>query len=211
MAYVKAKDREGQIVQAALHVLSDVGVPAATLRGVAAAAGIPLGTLHYVFPSKDLLLRAVISKVTEDIASTLRGGLVPNAGLEQALRQGVASFWHTLVENDLGLQLMQYELSTYSVRTHGPGGLASVQYDRYVSLIVDVCEQAADAANERCAISFDSLARLTLAIVDGLILQYIADPDRERAARDLGRAIDAIVTLADPQPVARQRGVRRPS
>ena len=154
---------------------------------------------------------AAVTAQNERLASTLREGLVPDAGLDQALRQGVASFWHTLVENDLGLQLMQYELSTYSVRTHGPGGLASVQYDRYVSLIVDVCEQAADAANERCAISFDSLARLTLAIVDGLILQYIADPDRERAARDLGRAIDAIVTLADPQPVARQRGVRRPS
>ncbi len=50
MAYIKATEREGQIVAAAMRVLSDVGVAGTTLRGVAAEAGIPLGTLHYVFP-----------------------------------------------------------------------------------------------------------------------------------------------------------------
>lgn len=53
MAYVKAAERHEQIVAAAIRVLSKVGVPGTTLRAVAAEAGIPLGTLHYVFPSRE--------------------------------------------------------------------------------------------------------------------------------------------------------------
>ena len=201
MAYVKAAEREGQIVTAAIRVLSDVGVPGTTLRAVAAEAGISLGTLHYVFPSKDQLLRAVIGTVVDDISDALRSGLEPDRGFEHALRTGITTFWDKLVEGDVGLQIMQYELSNYSLRSEAPD-LARSQYDAYISLVTRLCEQAAIAAGERCAVGFDTLGRLALASVDGLILQYVANPDPVRAHGDLERALDMIVLLADPQPVA---------
>ncbi|MBD8869899.1 TetR/AcrR family transcriptional regulator [Nocardioides donggukensis] len=205
MGYLKAADREQQIVEAAIRVLSDVGVPGTTLRAVAAEAGIPLGTLHYAFPSKDKLLRAVIGVVTDEIATTLRQGLVLDRGVEHALRHGVLNFWNTLVESEIGLQIMQYELTTYALRSEGPGGLASLQYERYTSLVTEFCEQAAKAAEERCAIGFDSLGRVTLALIDGLILQYVVRPDHDRALRDLNHALDMVIALADPRPVASER------
>ncbi|WP_435220536.1 TetR/AcrR family transcriptional regulator [Streptomyces sp. Tue6028] len=208
MAYVRAAERGEQIIAAAMRVLSSVGVPAMTLRGVATEAGIPLGTLHYVFPTKDQLLRAVTAKVIQDISDALRADLELDRGVEHAFRQGVTNFWSRLVESGLGLQIMQYELTTYSLRTEGPGGLARSQYERYGSLVTEFCEQAAQAAGERCAIGFDVLGRLTLALVDGLILQYVANPDDDRARRDLKHALDMIVLLADPQPVAARQPVR---
>ena len=48
MAYVEASVRRGQVVAAARAALIRDGVGRTTLRGVAAEAGIPLGTLHYV-------------------------------------------------------------------------------------------------------------------------------------------------------------------
>ncbi|UVO12134.1 TetR/AcrR family transcriptional regulator [Mycobacterium sp. SVM_VP21] len=201
MAYVKASEREGQIVAAAMRVLSDVGVAGTTLRGVAAEAGIPLGTLHYVFPSKDQLLRAVIAAVMDDVVDAVRADLKPDRGVAHALRQGVTNFWSTLVESDTGLQIMQYELAMYSVRSEGSGGLAQLQYERYAALVTEFCAQAAQAAEERCAVDFDSLGRLALALVDGLIVQYVTSPDSERARRDLDRAVDMVVQFADPQPV----------
>ncbi|OBI05293.1 TetR family transcriptional regulator [Mycolicibacter heraklionensis] len=207
MAYIKAAEREGQIVAAAMRVLSDVGVAGTTLRGVAAEAGIPLGTLHYVFPSKDLLLRAVIAAVMDDVVVAVRADLQLDRGVAHALRQGVTNFWKTLVESDTGLQVMQYELAMYSVRSEGSGGLAQLQYERYTALVTDFCAQAAQAAGERCAVDFDSLGRLALALVDGLIVQYVTNPDPERARRDLDRAVDMVVQFADPQPVGtRSRG-----
>ena len=202
MAYVRAVEREQQIVAAAIRVLSDIGVPNTTLRGVAAEAGVPLGTLHYVFPSKDKLLRAVIAAVIDDVLDTVQSDLDVGSGVAHAMRTGVTTFWKTLVEGEIGLQIMQYELELYSARSEGPGGLAQVQYERYTSLIEDLCERAARAAGERCAVDFGVLARLSLALVDGLILQYIASPDSDRAHRDLDRAVDMVVLLADPRPVA---------
>ncbi|MFL0178044.1 MULTISPECIES: TetR/AcrR family transcriptional regulator [unclassified Mycobacterium] len=201
MAYVKASEREGQIVAAAMRVLRDVGVAGTTLRGVAAEAGIPLGTLHYVFPSKDLLLRAVIAAVMDDVVDAVRADLQLDRGVAHALRQGVTNFWTTLVESDTGLQIMQYELAMYSVRSEGSGGLAQLQYERYTALVTQFCAQAAQAAGERCAVDFDSLGRLALALVDGLIVQYVTNPDSERARRDLDRAVDMVVQFADPQPI----------
>ncbi|MGB3476450.1 MAG: TetR/AcrR family transcriptional regulator [Mycobacterium sp.] len=201
MAYVKASEREGQIVAAAMRVLRDVGVAGTTLRGVAAEAGIPLGTLHYVFPSKDLLLRAVIAAVMDDVVDAVRADLQLDRGVAHALRQGVTNFWSTLVESDTGLQIMQYELAMYSVRSEGSGGLAQLQYERYTALVTQFCAQAAQAAGERCAVDFDSLGRLALALVDGLIMQYVTSPDSERARRDLDRAVDMVVRFADPQPI----------
>ncbi|MFI9633150.1 TetR/AcrR family transcriptional regulator [Nocardia sp. NPDC051929] len=209
MVYVKASEREEQIVAAAITVLSDVGVPATTLRAVAAEAGVPLGTLHYVFPTKDQLLRSVITTLIRDISAVLRAELELDKGVEHALRHGVTSFWEKLVDSRIGLQIMQYELMTYSLRSEAGGNLAQLQYERYSSVVTEFCEQAAQAAGERCAVGFDTLGRLALAQIDGLILQYVAKPDVGRARRDLGQALDMLVLFADPQPVARSAPRRR--
>lgn len=201
MAYIRAAERETQIVAAAIRVLGDVGVAGTTLRAVAAEAEVPLGTLHYVFPSRDLLLRAVIAAVIDDALTAVRAGLDVDRGVAHAMRTGVTSFWTKLVESDIGIQIMQYELELYSARSEGPGGLAQLQFEQYTSLITDVFERAAVAAGERCAVDYSTLARLSLAMVDGLILQFIASPDPARARRDLDRAVDMVVTLADPRPV----------
>ncbi|MCW4354328.1 hypothetical protein ONR57_13555 [Hoyosella sp. YIM 151337] len=42
--------------------------------------------------------------------------------------------------------------------------------------------------------------------MDGLIIQYVTNPDPSRASRDLERGIDMLVQFADPRPVA---GLRR--
>ncbi|MCV7066284.1 TetR/AcrR family transcriptional regulator [Mycolicibacterium farcinogenes] len=201
MAYVKAAERHEQIVAAAIRVLSAVGVPGTTLRAVASEAGIPLGTLHYVFPSKDQMLRAVIAAVIDDVVATVNGSLRLDQGLAHAMSHGVTTFWDALVEGDVGVQVMQYELAMYSARSDESGGLAQLQYDRYTALVTDFCEQAANAAGERCAVDFATMGRLALGMLDGLIIQYIASRDGQRARRDLDRAIEMLVALADPQPV----------
>ncbi|MBL1078844.1 TetR/AcrR family transcriptional regulator [Nocardia sp. 2] len=200
MAYVKAAEREGQIVAAAIRVLVADGVAGTTLRAVAAESDIALGTMHYVFATKDALLRAVIRAVAADVSAALRAGAEVDQGVTHALRRSVGNFWTTLVEHEIGLQIMQYELAMYSARTEGPGGLAQLLYEQYTSLVAEFCEQAARAAGERCAVDFETLGRLSLAVMDGLIVQYVANPDLERARRDLDRAVDMVVRYADPRP-----------
>ena len=198
VAYVRAADRQEQVVAAAIRVLEAVGVAGTTMRAVAAEAGVPLGTLHYAFPSRDELLRAVITKVVDDTSAALREALDLEQGVEHALRQGVSTFWAMLLDGGTGVQVLQYELAMYSARSDA-GGLARLEFARYTDLLTELCAEAAAFAGEQTAVPADVLGRLVLGVVDGLVLQHIANPDPERSQRDLGHALDMLVALAAPR------------
>jgi len=194
--YVESSVRSRQLVAAARVALARDGVARTSLRAVASEAGVALGTLQYVFPSKELLLRAVIEDVVTEIETVLREGAELESGLAHALRQGLRNFWGTLVVDQTGLQVVQYELTTYALRTPGQEGLARWQYERYATVVADWCQQAAQAAGESCAIPFARLARVTVAAIDGLILQHVSDPNPTRAAEDLEAVIDMVIAVS---------------
>ena len=81
MPYVEASVRSRQLVEAARRVLIRDGVGRLTMRAVAAEAGVLLGTVTYVFPSKEMLLRAVIEDVTAEIAEVLKSSVDTGRGL----------------------------------------------------------------------------------------------------------------------------------
>jgi AcrR family transcriptional regulator len=205
MPYVEASVRSRQLVEAARRVLIRDGVGRLTMRAVAAEAGVLLGTVTYVFRSKELLLRAVIEDVTAEIAEVLKSSVDTGRGLEHAIRHGLDRFWVTLVEEQEGLQIIQYELVIYALRTPGLESLARWQYDRYARIVAAWCQEAASNAGETCAVPFDTLARVLVAGMDGLILQYVCDPDATRARGDLQAVTEMVISLASPAPAAGRR------
>lgn len=199
MARVDPAVRSRQLVEAARDVLSREGVANTSLRAVAAEAGVPLGTMQYVFPTRESLLRAVIEDVVAEIEGVFADAEHTGAGLERALRDGLRAFWDRLAGNR-NLQIMQYELTTYALRAEGQEELARWQYESYTGVVASWCERAAESAGERAAIPLDRLARIVVAAVDGLILQYACDPNTGRAERDVETTIDMLVALAAPRP-----------
>lgn len=198
MAYVEAALRRRQIVTAARSVLAREGVSRATVRAVAAEAGVPLGTMQYVFRSKEELLRAVIEDVVGEISEVLKESAELDDGLEHAIRQGMRGFWSKLVSSRPNLQLMQYELTTYALRAVGHQSLARWQYQRYCSIVAEWCQEAANNASETCAVSFAQLGRVIVAGVDGLILQHVCDPNDARSLEDLDTMIDMVISVVNP-------------
>lgn len=57
--------RRAQILQAATKVFAEKGFSRATIRDVAAAAGIAAGTIYNYFPNKTALLLALLSQLNE--------------------------------------------------------------------------------------------------------------------------------------------------
>ena len=209
MPYVEASVRSRQLVEAARRVLIRDGAGRLTMRAVAAEAGVLLGTVTYVFKSKEMLLRAVIEDVTAEIAEVLKSSPDTGRGLEYAIRQGLDRFWATLVEEQEGLQIIQYELTIYALRTAGLESLARWQYERYARIVAAWCQEAASNAGEACAVPFDTLARVLVAGVDGLILQYVCDPDMTRAREDLQAVTEMLISLASPDlAIGRRLGGR---
>lgn len=198
-SYVQAAVRSRQLVAAARTVLRRDGVGRMSLRVVAAEAGVPLGTLQHVFPSKERLLRAVIEDVVDDIAAVLKRSAEVDRGLAHAIRVGVTNFWSELVSGETDLQLVLYELVTHALRTPGLESLARAQYDLYERIVAEWCQEAAAAAGEHCAVPYGRLARIIVANIDGLVLQYVCDPDPARATEDLDTVVDMLVALAAPR------------
>lgn len=193
VVYVDSTVRGRQIIAAARDVLIRDGVARTTIRAVADEARIPLGTLQHVFPTKQKLLRAVTEDVVEEIAEVLRNSADLDNGLEHAIRQGVQAFWRSLVIDENTLQLVQLELVVQALRTEGLEDLARWQYQRYTEVVAHWCEQAATRAQETCSISYQRMARLIVAGVDGLIVQYVVDPDVDRAEADLDTLVDMVI------------------
>src|SRR6516165_2837579 len=180
MPYVEASVRSRQLVAAARRVLIRDGVGRLTMR-------------------------AVIEDVTAEIAEVLKSSPDTGRGLEHAIRQGLDRFWVTLVEEQEGLQIIQYELVIYALRTPGLESLARWQCDRYARIVAAWCQEAASNAGETCAVPFDTLARVLVAGIDGLILQYICDPDMTRARGDLQAVTEMVISLAAPAPAPGRR------
>ncbi|RZD89982.1 TetR/AcrR family transcriptional regulator [Streptomyces albidoflavus] len=196
MPYIEASARHRQLVAAARIALAREGVGNTSLRAVAAEAGVPLGTMQYVFPSKELLLRAVLEDVIEETAEVFRAAADLDGGLEHALRRGIAEFWSRLVEGRGNMQVIQHELTYHALRSAGMEGLARWQYERYGAVVADWCQQAAQRAGESCAVPFAQLARLVVANLDGLVMQYVSDPHPARSRQDLEAVTEMLVALA---------------
>jgi AcrR family transcriptional regulator len=204
MAHMESSVRRRQLIAAARRALARDGVAKTSLRAVATEAGVPLGTMQYVFPSKEQLLRAVIEDVVDEIAEVLKISASLEKGLEHAIRGGMRRFWSELVTGHVGLQLMQYELTTYALRQAGQEALARWQYERYATVVAEWCQEAAHRAGETCAVPFARLARVMVAAVDGLILQHVCDPNEERSREDLEVVITMVLTLAAVHPARRK-------
>jgi AcrR family transcriptional regulator len=195
MVYVESAVRSRQIIAAARAVIARDGVAGTTVRAVAQEAGIPLGTLQYVFPTKQQLLRAVIEDLVEDLASNLLSSVPPGCDPEYAIGHGIRTFWNDLVVGDAeGVQLAQYELTTYALRTAGLEELARWQYERYTDVVAGWLQRAATPVDAR------RLARLIVAGIDGLILQYVANPDPDRGRNDIEAMIAMITHHAEMRP-----------
>lgn len=63
--YAKGRTRAADILDAAVRVLIEHGYNDFSLRRVAEDAGLRLGNLQHYFPSKDLLVRAMLDQVIE--------------------------------------------------------------------------------------------------------------------------------------------------
>lgn len=201
MVYVESAVRSRQIVAAARVVITRDGVVGTTVRAVAQEAAIPLGTLQYVFPTKQQLLRAVIEDLVEELASNLMSSVPRGDELESAIGQGIRTFWNELVVGDAErVQLAQYELTTYALRTAGLEDLARWQYERYTDVVAGWLQRAAPRVGEENSFDSRQLARLVVAGVDGLIMQYVVNPDPDRGREDIEAMIAMIIDRADVRP-----------
>jgi AcrR family transcriptional regulator len=82
----KSDQTRKRILAAALSVFRERGFQAATMREIAAAAGVAVGGAYYYFDSKDALVMAFYEQAQDEMALALDKTLKESRTLEQRLR-----------------------------------------------------------------------------------------------------------------------------
>lgn len=195
MARTPAAIRRTELVDAAIKVALAEGLDAATVRRIAAEAGVSLGTVHYCFGSKRALLEAVVESVSQPRLEVDLSG-IDGSDYEGLIRAAFHAYW-TEAGGNRDRQRLIYELVNHLVRQEDPGPeLAQMIFRRAFGTVAGFIEGRLQAA--QVAFPTDVLARMIVAVTDGVALAWIADGDDDAAlavldgyARLFGQAISA--------------------
>ncbi|MES2170389.1 MAG: TetR family transcriptional regulator [Actinomycetota bacterium] len=190
-----ADDRRAALVQAALTVIARDGVHAATTRAIVAEAGMSLASFHYAFRSRDELIREVITFVVDQQEFVSRAALVPTDDLRTMVRGALQAYFDLLREHPEREQAM-FELMHYSMRTPELGKLSAIQHGSYLAAGRALIEAGGELLGIRWTLPIDDLARILVALTDGLTYAWLADRDDSAAERLMDSIAATMTTYA---------------
>jgi len=195
-------ERREQLIEAALAVASRDGIDAATVRAVAAEAGVSLGVVHYCFQDKDELLRAMAHAITSANLERSLGELPEEAASTESVIENVIDALWAGIQDSRGPQLLSYELTTSSLRHPELNQVAIEQYRGQWAAAEQVLDLVERAAGVGWAVPRAKLARSIVAVVDGFSLAWLVDGDSETARLGLQGFGRFLATMAVPAALA---------
>lgn len=198
--------RRLELVEAAIRVIARDGLAAASTRAIVAEAGMPLGSLHYVFGSREELIGAVIEHVTDEerIAAWIGADLVAGeTSLEAILTAGLEAYLR-LLEAAPNRELALLEVALHAIR-HDPDAVRD-QWATYHRAVGASLRYAAELAHVRWTEPVEDIARYLTTSLDGLTVTWLTDRDGAAARRHIGFLARSFAALAVP---GEDRGQRR--
>lgn len=186
-----------RLLDAVTALLVEEGFEGVSVRKVAARAGVSIGAVQHHFPTKDAMLNAVMEEASEEFQRRLATRIPADATAEQALRAVV----HELLVLDpdgrvatvVWTQRLARAMVDPSMRDrHAQEWLELEQLIAHLLRGV-VPDQPSDWASDQAA--------FLLALVDGLAISQVVEPDRipaERAERLVAEALDRLLTHPSP-------------
>jgi AcrR family transcriptional regulator len=195
MSPVQAAEHRSAIVAATVRLMVREGVAAASTRRIAAEAGVAQATIHYVFGTKTELYRSVIEAVTSNLVRAIEAGLAPHPHWTEDVAVASRAVWE-IVEADASTALLLVELTVYALRDPDLRDLTNGLYDSYHRLAENAVRVLAERSGSELRLPVDDVGRLVVAGLNGLVLGFLVDGDRERSLRDLDNLVESLTMVA---------------
>lgn len=189
--------RRAGLLAAAMRVIAERGLAAASTRAIVAEAGMSLASFHYAFGSRDELLDTLIAEVVSREETAVLPAELEGRSLEELLEAGLSGYLDHLRAEPANEQAM-LELTQFALRTRPL--MAREQYAQYTRIAEASLELAARHSGRRWTLPVPDIARMLLAMTDGLTLAWLVDRDDAAASRLVRTAARAIAALADGEP-----------
>lgn len=176
-------DARGDLLARALSYYAEHGIRDTSLRTLATAIGTSQRMLHYHFGSREDLLRAVIDAVAGQQAEQIAERFAATVDPFEAGRRN----WEETVQGAALFGPLWFELATHAMRKAPyAAGLADVMVQSQLREFTRVYAAHTDEAHAQ------RLARLTLAVGQGLIFDLLIDDDREGADEAIDEFTDMV-------------------
>jgi AcrR family transcriptional regulator len=179
MRRLHSEGKRESILDATAKVVVREGIWGATTRKIAQQASVNIATLHYHFESKDALLLALFESIIGAIRIVVQDDYPEPTPLADRIAVTFLWSWEAMMAN-LQEQILELELTLYSVRTEQVAWLGKRQYDAFVGLYREVFEGATEVADHD-GLDIEGLSRFVIVGLDGVLLQHLADPDATRS------------------------------
>lgn len=195
---ITLKNKQSLLQEAALRVIANGGIDAATARAITSEANQNLASISYAFESKESLLVSLQQALQKDVDTIIEKALAGCTEFEEAVEKvSLAYFKHTTRDPDK--QRAHYELTLFALSKPEHRDIARKQYEQ---LIESSIKASAALLKEPLPKSeMKAFSSLNIAIMDGVILQYLATRNRSAALKTLQLGISSL------KAVFRERGV----
>ncbi|WP_034610765.1 TetR/AcrR family transcriptional regulator [Cellulomonas sp. URHD0024] len=196
-SYAKGRATREEILDSAMQLFGEVGYNTASLREVSARVGISHPGLLHHFPSKAALLEAVLVRRDEIDGAALQADL--DAGMDffdalvriverNAARPGIVELFATLSAEATSAE-------------HPAHRYFQDRYRAIVANAVGAFEQRRDEGRLQEGVEPATAARLLVAVMDGLQVQFLLESDTPQTRVDMAAALrQQITALVRPKP-----------
>lgn len=153
--HVPLEQRRRQLAETAVAVIARDGAWALTTRAVAKEAGVPHGTVHYAFSSKNELLHAVmrldLSHLTELTASQRDREIADREDVRAAIAEVFGDYADSVIA-DPDTETAYFELSLMAARDAELRELSGQSQGEYRAVVVELLTDMA----ERTGLTWDA-------------------------------------------------------
>lgn len=187
-----SRPREAALTDALLGIVADRGLDQVSVREVASAAGVSIGTVQHYFRTKDDMLAAAFNEVVRRIRIR-----VTSVGFGPQARSNIATVLNELLPLDSRRAAEARVQVAFAARAATVPALAAIQR----SVLSEIIEAltgafalaAAGATPEQCR----TAAHLAVAAVDGLALHAVSS-DGWMPATQLTAAVELLLDVLLP-------------
>jgi AcrR family transcriptional regulator len=172
--------RQQDLVQAAFRQIAERGFEGLRTRDVEAQAGVNIATLHYYFPGKEALIRAVIAHVMGRFRSTL----APHDSSDDQLIEHLRAV-RTLLRREPQIGVVMGELALRSARDPSLGRLLRETNDAWHRMLRGLLRRAVKARRLPPARDSDDAAALIMSTLISMTLPSVPTNRTDQALKEL--------------------------
>jgi AcrR family transcriptional regulator len=204
MRYKKSEISVGHIVEATMRVLARQGYAHTSLMDIANEVGMSKGAVHYHFPTKEALITQVLETAVDAVAERTRKVWTAGENPLLAVRSALHELWNarTALSDEVKVVADLLAQSMHDPKLREP---LATYYRFAFAQVEEHLRNNAEALGLRPKIDPAFIPRILHALLDGLLLQKLVEPESIRDEQVIeALEIIALSLLEFPTPPADQ-------